>query len=65
MIYLITKPSGKVAYYSFKRLLKDENIDAICKKTGEPIPDKNNLPVRLAYNQIKIEEIELNEKLGL
>lgn len=63
MIYLVTKPSGKQGYNSFRRLLKEENIEAMCKKTGEEIPKRNDLPRKIAYNQITIEIVEVDERL--
>ena len=62
-MYLITKPEGKKAYYSFKRLMKEENIEAYCLKGHDKIPTKDNLPARIAFNQILIEEIELDERI--
>jgi hypothetical protein len=63
MIYLIETPSGRKAYYSFRRLLQEENIEDICKKSGDKVPARNTLPVRIAFNQITIMIVELDERL--
>lgn len=62
-MYLIHKPGGRKGYYSFSRLIKEESIKTYCFKTGEEVPTKDNLPVRIAHNQILIEEIEIDERI--
>ena len=61
-MYLITKPGYKIGYYSFSRLLKEERIKEICEKSGDKVPDKSDLPVRIVFNQITIEKIEVDER---
>jgi hypothetical protein len=63
MMFLIEKPSGFKAYYSFRRLIKEERIEEICAKSGDKVPVKNNLPKTIAYNQITIRELEVDERL--
>jgi hypothetical protein len=63
MIYLIERPSGRKAYYSFRRLLQEENIEEICKKYGDTIPARNTLPVRIASDQIVIMKVDVDERL--
>jgi len=63
MIYLITINNRKKAYYSFSRLIKEENLVDICSKYHEKVPTKNDLPVTLIFGKIKIEKVELDERV--
>lgn len=62
-VYLIHKPGYKKVYYSFRRLLKEEALEEKVKKTGEAVPDKDHLPVRILYNQVTIERVEVDERI--
>jgi hypothetical protein len=62
-VYLIEKAKIKKCYYSFKRLLKEENIEDICSRHHEKLPTKENLPVSLIFGKIKIERVELDERV--
>jgi hypothetical protein len=62
-IYLIEKPAGKQSYFSFNRLIKEENLEEMCKKSGDKVPVKNGLPVTICFNQIKISRVEVDERL--
>lgn len=62
-MYLITKQGKKKGYYSFSRLIKEENIKDICDKYHEKVPKKPDLPVSIIFNQITIEEVEIDERI--
>lgn len=62
-IFLIERPAGKKAYFSFNRLIKEENLEEMCKKSGDKVPVKNQLPVTVCFNQIKISRVEVDERL--
>jgi hypothetical protein len=62
-IYLITKPQGKKGYFSFRRLLSEEGIVEYYLKKGMTLPKKSELPVKILFNQIYLEEVEIDERV--
>lgn len=62
-IYTIKKPGYTKGYFSFKRLLKEERIEEICNKVQDKTPDKDDLPIKLAFNQIDLNIIEVDERI--
>jgi hypothetical protein len=62
-IYIIEKNNVKRAYFSFSRLMSEENIETYCKTFGDQIPVKNNLPVSIAIGRIIISCMEVDERV--
>lgn len=62
-IYTIKKPGYFLGYFSFKRLMKEERIEEICAKVQDKVPTKEKLPVTIAFNQIRIDVMEVDERV--
>lgn len=62
-IYTIKKSGYHKGYFSFNRLMKEERIEEICKKTYDDIPKKEKLPVTIAFNQIHLDVIDVDERI--
>jgi hypothetical protein len=62
-VYLIEKSTGKRAYLSFSRLLKEEKIEEYCKSYKENMPTKTSLPASLLSNKIIITCLEVDERI--
>lgn len=62
-IYTIKKPGHFLGYLSFKRLMKEERIEEICKKVQDKVPTKDELPAIIAFNQITISTLEVDERI--
>jgi hypothetical protein len=56
-IFVIEKPGYKIGYFSFNRLLK-ENRQVIPESVK-----KSDLPVKIAFNQVLIYELEVDDRL--
>jgi hypothetical protein len=62
-VYTIKKHGYFTGYLSFRRLMKEERIAEICEKVQDKVPEKEKLPVKIAFNQIEIGFIDVDERI--
>lgn len=43
--------------------MKEERIEEICGKVQDEVPTKEKLPVTIAFNQIRIDVMEVDERV--